>query len=101
MTVRFGEPSGSSRASRPTGAYRGSWATLVAFSFGNETLTIRYGIAAALDERLSRSAIEPIIEAQAEFAESLMERLSALARAAPREVHSASPEGSIFSLRLT
>ncbi len=84
--------------------------TSTAFTFDNQTLTVRHGIDAALDQRLSGSAIEPVIEAQADFAERLAEHrsdtdaageASATGLADLRDVHSASPDGSIFSLLLT
>jgi hypothetical protein len=78
--------------------------TSVTFSFDNQRLTVRHGIAANLDERLSGLEIESILEAQAEFTQSLTRDHSFSAYAGsstPDEVHSASPEGSIFSLHLT
>lgn len=85
----------------PYGAAVGTSAT---FTFDDQALTVRYGIAASLDERLSGSGIESIVETQAEFTRTLAQDHSASRYAASanlREVHSASPEGSIFSLRLT
>jgi hypothetical protein len=81
----------------PYGTARG---TSVSFDFEGQLLTVKYGIEATLDRRLSGPTAEPVIEAQGAFAE----RLSVYRRAAeptdPRELHSATTDGSIFSLTL-
>jgi hypothetical protein len=88
----------------PFGTARGTSAT---FTFEGQRLTVRYGVEATLDQRLSAGDVDSVIEAQSAFAERLtaqdasMRASASLGLAAQRdgrEVHSAMPDGSIYSL---
>jgi hypothetical protein len=91
----------------PYGTARGTSAT---FAFEGQRLTVRCGVEASLDQQLSNGDLGAVLEVQAAFARRLAtsdagQRVSAspglATRGDTREVHSAMPDGSIYSLIAT
>ncbi|WP_410644434.1 hypothetical protein [Amycolatopsis sp. lyj-346] len=79
----------------PVGTARG---TSLVFGFGRERLTVRYGIAARVDEQLTGGSAGAVMEAQQEFADQLQEWRDSERPPASREVYSATADGTVFSL---
>ncbi|WP_045875853.1 hypothetical protein [Pseudofrankia sp. DC12] len=76
--------------------------TSVSFEFNGQRLTVSYGVEETIDHRLSEAAVEDVVEAQAAFAERLARQPGAGASSDPnpREAHSATTDGSIFTVTL-
>jgi hypothetical protein len=82
--------------------------TAFTFNLGEQRLTVRYGIAEAVDRVLGRGEVEAITEAQAGFALSLESADDAAGddatplteQQSTGEVSSATPDGSLFSLHV-
>ncbi|MEU0795433.1 hypothetical protein ABZ342_35675 [Amycolatopsis sp. NPDC005961] len=73
--------------------------TSVTFSFDGARLTVRHAIDTRVDEQLTRGEAEDVSEAQRSFAERLSGVPDRDREANQREAVSATPDGSIFSLR--
>ncbi|MBL7487314.1 hypothetical protein I6A60_00265 [Frankia sp. AgB1.9] len=91
----------------PFGTARGTSAT---FAFEGQRLTLRCGVEASLDQQLSSGDVDAVLEVQAAFARRLTASKarpqvsaspSLATRGDTREVHSAMPDGSIYSLIAT
>jgi hypothetical protein len=80
----------------PFGSARG---TSVTFTLDGARLTVRHAIDTEVDEQLTRGAVERVSEAQSSFAERLSTVSDRDRETNPREAISATPDGSIFSLR--
>lgn len=80
----------------PFGAARG---TSITFGFDGRRMTVRYAIGETVDQRMSQGAAESVMEAQAAFAERLPSSQNVAQQTGPFELYSATPDGSIFSLR--
>ncbi|GHG21542.1 MULTISPECIES: hypothetical protein [Amycolatopsis] len=81
----------------PVGSARG---TSIDFGFGQEQLTVQYGIDQQVDRALAGDFAEPVMEAQQAFATRLQRFQTQNGTSGPRTVYSATPDGSIFSLTM-
>jgi hypothetical protein len=79
----------------PVGTARG---TSLSFGFGREQLTVRYGVAESVDDQLTEGSAGAVMEAQQAFAGRLAGWRDPDRPPGSREVHSATADGSIFSL---
>lgn len=75
--------------------------TRVTFTVNGYRLTVDYAIDADVDRQLSQGAADSVIEAQAEFAGRVSRSETMVDHANATELHSATSDGSIFSLTLT
>lgn len=81
----------------PFGVARG---ISVAFGFQGRQLNVRYGIDETVDHGMTEGDVESITEAQMGFAQRLATSQGALDEPTANDSYSATPDGSIFSLRL-
>lgn len=79
----------------PFGTARG---TSITFGFDGARLTLRYAVAEAIDRQISQGVAESVTEAQAAFAEGLPLSQESIQQTDSNELHSATSDGSIFSI---
>jgi hypothetical protein len=79
----------------PFGTARG---TSVTFTFDGQRLDVRYAIDEVVDQQLSQSPAESIIEAQVAFAQRLAASEAPAQQSGQYDLYSATSDGSIFSL---
>ncbi|MGW5723837.1 hypothetical protein ACWEVP_47265 [Amycolatopsis sp. NPDC003865] len=72
--------------------------TSFAFDFGQERLTVKYGIDAAVDQQLSGESAQAVMDAQQTFAGRLRATENRDRPQEPRTAYSATPDGSILLL---
>jgi hypothetical protein len=81
----------------PFGTARG---TSISFGFDQQRLSVRYGIDRLIDDRISQDRAERITEAQVEFASRMSASQNEISLDNLNDLHSATSDGSIFSVTL-